>query len=100
MRQIFHRILAYKMYHSRRCYLPVCNSCEWLVVLNSIIEGYYSRDSKHFHPRNKSLSEMGESHFSKESVFGTPKTPNPVTDEEFHKLRKELFRKEKAGRNQ
>lgn len=43
VRQVFHRILVYKMYHSRRAYLPVCNSCEWLAILFGVFRRRYSK---------------------------------------------------------
>ena len=92
------------MYHTRRCYLPVCNSCEWLVILNSIIENYYLPSSQQFLPRTNSrhsqrnsiniVNEMDHSPVSPPSTT----TSHSVKHEEFRRVRKELFRKEKGSK--
>ena len=46
MRQVFHRLLVYKMYRCRRAYLPVCNSCEWLAILFGVFKKHYSSNPR------------------------------------------------------
>ena len=93
------------MYHTRRCYLPVCNSCEWLVILNSIIEKYYLPSSQQFLPRTNSrhsqrnsINIVNEMNHSPVSPTPTTTTSHSVKQEEFRRVRKELFRKEKGSK--
>ena len=63
VRQVFHRLLVYKMYRCRRAYLPVCNSCEWLAILFGVFKKHYSPN----------LRWREASHPELASVFGFPK---------------------------
>ena len=91
------------MYHTRRCYLPVCNSCEWLVILNSIIEKYYLPSSQQFLPRTNSRHSQRNSINIVNEMNHSPVSPpstasHSVKHEEFRRVRKELFRKEKGSK--
>ena len=91
------------MYHTRRCYLPVCNSCEWLVILNSSIEKHYLPSSQQFLPRSNSRHSQRNSvnivnEMNQSPVSPTTTTSHSVKQEEFRRVCKELFHKEKGSK--
>lgn len=86
VRHLFHRLLIYKTYRSRRMYLPVLNSCEWLAILNGILQKRYNHD----YEEAEEVSMPESRKVSIASMLG-PSIADPMMDAVYRKQRSQLF---------
>lgn len=86
VRQVYHRLLIYKSYRSRRMYLPVWNSCEWMGILNGILQ-------KRYHPSYKESEDTRAPDLMNVTMdeMNRPSVTDPKTEAKYRAFRSRIF---------
>ena len=92
VRQIYHRLIIYKSYRSRRMYLPVWNSCEWMAILNGILQ-------RRYHPACKEAEDARAPELTNVTMdeMNQPSIADPKTEAKYRAFRSSVFHTDLGG---